>query len=41
MDKIRRFAAYVVNMSSRILDHVAEVRPMIIGLIAEVRSKDA
>ena len=41
MDTIGRFVTYVDNMSSRILDHVAEVQPMIIGLIAEVQSKDA
>ena len=41
MDTIGRFVTYVDNMSSRFLDHVAEVQPMIIGLIAEVQSKDA
>jgi hypothetical protein len=41
MEVIDRFVTYVDNMPPRILDHVARVRPMIIGLIAEVQSKGA
>jgi hypothetical protein len=41
MEVVERFVAYVDNMPPRILDHVARVRPMIIGLIAEVQSKGA
>jgi hypothetical protein len=41
MDVIDRFVTYVHDMPPRILDHVARVRPMIIGLIAEVQSKSA
>jgi len=41
MDMIEKFVTYVDTMSARILDHVAEVRPMIVGLIAEVESKGA
>jgi hypothetical protein len=39
MDVIDRFVTYVHDMPPRILDHVARVRPMIIGIIAEVQSK--
>jgi hypothetical protein len=35
------FVAYVHKMPERILDHVARLRPMIIGLIADVQSKGA
>jgi len=38
-DLIARFVAYVDAMPARILGHVAEVRPMIIALIADVQSK--
>jgi len=38
---IGRFVTYVDKMPPRILDHVAQVRPMIIALIAEVQSKAA
>jgi hypothetical protein len=41
MEVIERFVTYVDNMSARILDHVAGVRPMIIALIADVQSKGA
>ena len=41
MDVIGKFVSYVDNMPARILDHVAQVRPMIIALIADVQSKDA
>jgi hypothetical protein len=40
-DVIGGFVTYVDNMPSRILDFVAEVRPMIIELIADVQSKGA
>src|SRR5215468_11402294 len=40
-DVIGRFVTYVDKMPPRILDHVAQVRPMIIALIAEVQSKAA
>jgi hypothetical protein len=40
-DVIEKFVTYVDNMPSRILDHVARVRPMIIELIADVQSKGA
>jgi hypothetical protein len=40
-DVIERFVTYVHNMPPRILDHVAQVRPMIIALIADVQSKGA
>lgn len=36
-----RFVAYVDAMPQRILDHVAEVRPMIVALIADVQRKAA
>jgi hypothetical protein len=39
MDVIGGFVTYVDNMPPRILDFVAEVRPMIIELIADVQSK--
>lgn len=39
MEPIEKFAAYVHNMPARILDLVAQVRPSIVGLIAEVASK--
>jgi hypothetical protein len=39
LDVIEKFVAYADNMSARILDHVAEIRPMIVGLIAEVEAK--
>lgn len=39
MDVIGSFVTYVDNMPSRILEHVARVQPMIIGIIAEVQSK--
>ena len=39
MDVVGGFVTYVDNMPARILDHVARVRPMIIGIIAEVQSK--
>jgi hypothetical protein len=41
MEVMERFVTYADNMPSRILDHVADVRPIIIGLIAEVQSKRA
>jgi hypothetical protein len=41
MDVIGSFVTYVENMPPRILDFVAEVRPMIIELIADVQSKGA
>jgi hypothetical protein len=41
MDVIEKFVAYTQNMPSRILEHVAQVRPMIIALIADVQSKGA
>ena len=41
MDVIGKFVTYVDNMPARILAHVAEVRPMIIALIADVQSKGA
>jgi hypothetical protein len=41
MDVVGKFVTYVDNMPARILDHVAEVRPMIIALIADVQSKGA
>jgi hypothetical protein len=41
MDVIGGFVTYVDNMPPRILDFVAEVRPMIIELIADVQSKGA
>jgi hypothetical protein len=40
-DVIGGFVTYVDNMPPRILDFVAEVRPMIIELIADVQSKGA
>jgi len=40
-DVIGSFVTYVDNMPPRILDFVAEVRPMIIELIADVQSKGA
>jgi hypothetical protein len=40
-DVVGKFVTYVDNMPARILDHVAEVRPMIIALIADVQSKGA
>jgi hypothetical protein len=40
-DVIGGFATYVDNMPARILDFVAEVRPMILALIADVQSKSA
>jgi hypothetical protein len=40
-DVIGAFVTYVDNMPARILDYVAEVRPMIIALIADVQSKSA
>jgi hypothetical protein len=36
-DALVHFVAYVETMPSRILDHVARVRPMIIELIADVQ----
>jgi hypothetical protein len=36
-DVLVHFVAYVETMPSRILDHVARVRPMIIELIADVQ----
>jgi hypothetical protein len=40
-DVLVPFVAYVESMPSRILDHVARVRPMIIELIADVQRKAA
>jgi hypothetical protein len=40
-DVVGKFVTYVDNMPARILDYVAEVRPMIIALIADVQSKGA
>ena len=39
-DVVERFMTYVDAMPSRILDHVAKVRPMIIDLIADVQNKN-
>ena len=41
MEVVEKFVAYVDNMPPRILDHVAQVRPMIIALIADIQSKGA
>jgi hypothetical protein len=41
MDVVGKFVTYVDNMPASILDHVAEVRPMIIALIADVQNKGA
>lgn len=41
VDVIGSFVTYVDNMPPRILDFVAEVRPMIIELIADVQRKGA
>jgi hypothetical protein len=38
-DVIAGFVAYVDAMPQRILGYVAEVRPMIIALIADVQNK--
>jgi hypothetical protein len=39
MELVGKFVTYIDSMPARILDHVAEVRPMIVALIADVQSK--